>query len=238
MSESRTPGSVERMSTSSKSGGGAGGIITIVLVLGCIGLLITCLVLWSGKKALADSITTIETKAKEDVAAAQAQVTAKERDVMSMRAILDKSIPLSRLPAELQARDVNDAVQKIAMMVQQPKPVTPVGPTPGGGGNPPSVGADSPAAWLENVSKAVAAKSINTKEPTNNDPAKVAMHRGIQVVMARIGAFSKPVTGNAQDTYDAVVTFQKANGLTVDGIIGKGTWGKVREKFEAMPRTN
>jgi peptidoglycan hydrolase-like protein with peptidoglycan-binding domain len=68
------------------------------------------------------------------------------------------------------------------------------------------------------------------------DPAKVAIHRDVQLVLAKIGAYSKPVTGNQKDTQDAIMAFQKANGLKADGIIGKGTWGKVREKFEAQPR--
>ncbi len=240
MSDARTPGSVERMSSTSNKGGGMGGVVTIVLVLACIGLLIGCLVLYSGKQAMAADVK----KFQDDMKVLQDDSVKKDQSIATLKSEVEKRIPLFRLPTEMQARDVNDAVQKITAMVQQPKPVTPVTPGPGpnsgqaggAGATPPA--ADSPAMWLENVSRAVASKSINTKEPTNNDPAKVAMHRGIQIVLARIGAFNKPATGNAQDTFDAVMAFQKANALKQDGIIGKGTWGKVREKFESMPKTN
>ena len=85
----------------------------------------------------------------------------------------------------------------------------------------------------EIIARQVAKASINTKEPSGNDPSKIQLNKGIQIVLSRVGTFSKPPTGAGQDTYEAVVAFQKTNKLTPDGVIGKGTWGRIREKLEA-----
>src|SRR5262249_5960726 len=87
------------------------------------------------------------------------------------------------------------------------------------------------SAWLEKIAQVVSKQTIDTKTAAS-DANKTEIYKGVQTVLARVGAYSKPVTGTQKDTMDAVMAFQKANGLKADGVIGKGTWGKVREKFE------
>lgn len=238
---SSSPASVERMNTNkASSGGGFGGILTIILVVACIGLLIACLVQYSAKNELQKTFDAQKTEldaAKKDLDGSRNQLANKTREADALRADLGKSIRLASLPAPLQGATPGEAMDKIQQLLTGGRPT--VAAAPGGAAatgpvvTPP---ADSPAAWMENIARQVATKSFNTKEAIGTDQAKQQMHRGTQVVLARIGAFSKPVSGNPQDTYDAVMAFQKANGLKADGIIGKGTWGKVREKFDALPR--
>ena len=232
---SRTPSSVERMSsTSPKSGGGFGGILTMLLAGACVVLIVVCFYIHSGKRevqATLDKQMTEFNDLKANFTDANNKLTAANRDVASLRGELDKRIPLFRLPAAAQAPSVNEALAKIQAMADAPKPVETAGK--GGSSTPVPPTNDSPAAWMETIAKQVAKTAINTKEPAGNDAAKIQMHKGIQIVLARVGAFNKPPTGNSQDTFDAVVAFQKANKLTADGVIGKGTWGKVREKLEA-----
>lgn len=254
MSDTRTPG-VERMaSTSSKKGAPA--LLTGILAIACVALIIACYTVYSNAQG---RIQDVRTKAEQDVKAAQdkaaADVTSARNDFARVTSELQAARRLAMgLPPALRGTSDQDTAARIQKMfdeysamtaaaAQTPKP-TPGGGQAGAGGNSPAGGGaaaalpgqDTPAAWLENISRQVAKGSINTKLPTGNDPAKVATHRGIQMVLARVGAFGKPPTGNPDDTYTAVVAFQKANGLTADGIIGKGTWGKVREKYESMPR--
>ncbi len=242
---STSPASVERMTSSkSPSGGGFGSILTIILVVACIGLLITCLLLYSGKNELQKTFDTQKTEletAKKDLDASRGQLANKTREADALRADLGKAIRIASLPAPLQGATPGESMDKIQQLLAGGRPLTPApttGQTPGSGPGvtPASVAADSPAALLETIARQVATKSFNTKEAIGSDAAKQQMHRGAQIVLARIGAFAKPISGNPQDTYDAVVAFQKANGLKADGIIGKNTWGKVREKFDALPR--
>lgn len=233
-SPARTPSSVERMSsTTPKNGGGFGGMLTILLVLACILLIGACFYISSGKREVQtklDEVTTKLNDANSATADATNKLTAANRDVATFRGMVERSIPLSRLPAAVQAPTANEALAKIQQMADGPKMAE---NTKSGAPNMTPPTNDSPAAWMETIAKQVAKTSINTKEPAGNDAAKVQMHKGIQIVLARVGAFSKPTTGNSQDTFEAVVAFQKANKLAADGIIGKGTWSKVREKLEA-----
>jgi peptidoglycan hydrolase-like protein with peptidoglycan-binding domain len=230
----RTPSSVERMSsTSAAKSGGMGSMLTILLVVACVFLIGACFYISNGKRELQ---TTID-KQMTDLNDLKATVTQRDntilsntRDIAALRSSLNTSIPLSRLPAAALGATVNETIAKIQQLADAPKMAdtstktnaTPVPPTN-----------DTPAAWMETIAKQVAKGSINTKEATGNDAAKVQMHKGIQIVLAKIGVFNKAPTGASADTYEAVVAFQKANKLTADGIIGKGTWGKVRERLEA-----
>lgn len=40
-----------------------------------------------------------------------------------------------------------------------------------------------------------------------------------------------------QETYDAVLTFQRVYGLTVDGIVGRGTWNQIQNAYDGVIRS-
>jgi len=235
MSDTQTtaPARVERMTGSSRPAAGFGGILTGLLALACLALIITCFVVSGGKKDLQESIVSLQKKVDECVAALAAkdkELASRTNEMAKMRTQIDSSIPLTRLPSLVQASTVSEALNKIQRLANGERIIA--------GGSSNSSGAaqagESPSAWLETIAKQVSRGTINTKESPGNDPSRVQLNKGIQIVLARIGSYSKTPTGSAKDTYDAVTSFQKANGLTVDGIIGKGTWGKVREKFETV----
>lgn len=231
---SNTPSSVERMTGSSSKGGssGFGGMLTILLTVACIVLIGACFFINNAKgeaqKALESSKAELK-DAKDTLAAKDMNLQAQSQKIQQMAADLNRSIPLARLPEAVKAGTVGEALAKITQLTEAP-----VQQASKGGPTPPMPASDSPAAWMETISKQVARGSINTKESVGNDANRAQMHKGIQIVMTRVGAFNKPISGNPQDTYEAVAAFQKANKLTADGIIGKGTWGKVREKFESV----
>ena len=229
-----TPSSVERMSsTSSAKSGGMGGMLTVLLAGACVVLIAACFYIFNGKRELNTKFDELTVKFNDTVKMVEARdstIASNTRDIASLRSALNTSIPLSRLPAAAQGATVNEAIAKIQQLADGPK----MAEVPGKGGTTPVAPMnDSPAAWMETIAKQVAKGSINTKEATGNDAAKVQMHKGIQIVLAKVGAFNKPPTGVQTDTYEAVMAFQKANKLNADGIIGKGTWGKVRERLEA-----
>jgi peptidoglycan hydrolase-like protein with peptidoglycan-binding domain len=234
-SRPNTPTSVERMTgSSSKSGsGGFGGMLTILLTVACVVLIGACFFINNAKAEAQKALETSKkdlTDAKETLAAREMALQTEVRRTQQLAADLNRSIPLARLPESVKAGTVGEALAKITQLTEAPQPQN------NGKGTtltalPPN---DSPMAWMETISRTVASKSINTKESVGNDSNKVQLHKGIQIVMTRVGAFNKPISGNPQDTFDAVTAFQKANKLTADGIIGKGTWGKVRERFESV----
>ncbi|HMN39424.1 MAG TPA: peptidoglycan-binding domain-containing protein [Phycisphaerales bacterium] len=231
---SNTPATVERMTASSSRGGssGLGGMLTILLTVACIVLIGACFFINNAKseaqKALENAKTDLK-DARDTLAAKDMNLQAQSQKIQQMAADLNRSIPLARLPEAVKAGTVGEALAKITQLTEAPQSQqagrgAPLQPMPGN---------DSPMAWLETISRQVARGSINTREPVGNDAGKVQLHKGIQIVMTRVGAYTKPISGNPADTYDAVLSFQKANRLTADGIIGKGTWGRVREKFES-----
>ncbi len=231
----RTPTSVERMSsTSTGKSGGMGGVLTILLVVACVLLIGACFYISNGKREMQTTIDKQMTEAndlKATIVQRDNTIMSNTRDIAALRSSLNTSIPFSRLPAAAQASTVNDVVAKIQHLADNARPADIAAGKPGA--TPVAPTNDTPAAWMETIAKQVAKGSINTKEATGNDAAKVQMHKGIQIVLAKIGVYNKAPTGASADTFEAVVAFQKANKLTADGIIGKGTWGKVRERLEA-----
>jgi hypothetical protein len=237
MSDSRptAPTSVERMTGgSSRTSGsnGLGGMLTMLLAVACIVLIGACFFIYNAKAEAQKSLaaTALELKdAKETLTINQNVMQAKDMKIQQMAAELNRSIPLTRLPEQFKAPTVNEALAKLQQAGEAA-----VQTAKAGSGSTALPASDSPSAWVETIARTVAKGSFNTKEAAGNDPTKIQMHKGIQIVLTKIGAYNKPISGAPADTYSAVVAFQKANNLQADGVIGKGTWGKVRERMESV----
>lgn len=226
------------MPPSRSSSKGPGGVIVAILALVAVGLGILAIALNSKRMDLAALVEKAEAakKTAEDSATAARGETQRVVDERNSRYML-----VSQLPQDLQGsgRPV-EALAKIQQMYQAVK-VASIDPnaTPAKPGEAvkPAGPSDAASAALEAVARSVLKSNFDTKAAVDNDPVKTQLHRQVQTVLARIGAFNKPVSGNQKDTMDAVLAFQKTAGLKADGVIGKGTWGKVREKYDAMPKT-
>lgn len=236
MSSSPNP-PIPPSSRSNKSG--VAGIVAFILAIACVVLAVVAVTLQSGKKAAEQEAA----KLKGDSEKLTADLEQTRRSVQNLALERDTQyLRLAQLPPELQGGRPSEALQKINQMYQSTKTAsTDVVPSGGGAVKPVTPGTpgsqDAARTALDAVAKSVIAKALDTKADIGTDATKRQVHAQVQTVLARIGAFNKPISGNQKDTMDAVMAFQKANGLKVDGVIGKGTWGKVREKFEALPKT-
>ncbi len=57
----------------------------------------------------------------------------------------------------------------------------------------------------------------------------------IQKALKKAGYYNGAIDGKVgPGTRDAIVAFQKDNGLTADGICGRGTWAKLKSYLEAI----
>lgn len=226
----------------SNSKSGVATFVAFALAIGCVALGIVALTLQGGKKAAEQEVA----KLKGDMEGMRTELDQTKAAVSRVAAERDARILIANLPPELQGPRPSDALAKITQAYQTAKSfASPTDPSGGsssgaGGGKPvvPVAGVDAAAsAALEAVAKTVVAKSFDTKVDPGNDGAKQATHRQIQMVLSKIGAYSKPISGNYKDTSEAVLAFQKAHKLKVDGVVGRGTWGEVRKKFESLPKT-
>ncbi|MDP2922425.1 MAG: peptidoglycan-binding domain-containing protein [Candidatus Omnitrophota bacterium] len=79
------------------------------------------------------------------------------------------------------------------------------------------------------VSKVKETEIINKEEV---DVSKVTPEQ-IQAALKKAGFYTETVDGKlGKKTKDAVKEFQKANGLKVDGKVGKQTWSKLQKYLE------
>ena len=231
---------VDRTKGTTKGSGGAGGgggMITAGLAVLCVILAIACIVLFSGKQTLTDKVGKLEQQVADAKDAADKQrglLDQQANDIKVLRNQIMQSVRIVDLPAPVQGANPGETRQKVQALVDAGTP-RPIVPGPGGTSGtalPPTTNADAASAWLERIAQQITKQSIDTKTAPGTDAAKAEMYKGIQIVLSKIGAYSKPLSGAQKDTMDAVLAFQKANGLKADGVVGKGTWGKVREKFE------
>jgi len=57
----------------------------------------------------------------------------------------------------------------------------------------------------------------------------------IQKALKKAGYYSGTIDGKVgPGTRDAIAAFQKDNGLTADGVCGRGTWAKLKSYLEAI----
>jgi len=73
--------------------------------------------------------------------------------------------------------------------------------------------------------------TINTRRPAN-DQRTVDLYKHIQRLLSAIGFYNGEINGDQGLTYQAVMEFQAANNLHVDGILGEMTWSKIKEKLD------
>ena len=57
----------------------------------------------------------------------------------------------------------------------------------------------------------------------------------IQKALKKAGYYNGAIDGKVgPGTRDAIASFQKDNGLTADGVCGRGTWAKLKSYLEAI----
>ena len=71
-----------------------------------------------------------------------------------------------------------------------------------------------------------------TREAKTDEATK--LYKDIQRVLSACKSYWGDINGIQRATYDAVVEFQRENGLQMDGIIGPETWGAVFDKLEEV----
>ncbi len=72
---------------------------------------------------------------------------------------------------------------------------------------------------------------INTKRPVDNETIQTR-YKHIQKCLSTIGSYDGSCDGGQISTCNAVMEFQSNNGLKVDAVIGKNTWGAIKAIFE------
>lgn len=78
--------------------------------------------------------------------------------------------------------------------------------------------------------KVVKTVKIDSNEKTK--PQK-ATSKNIQIALKKAGFYKGAIDGKiGKDTKKAVLGFQKTNGLTADGVVGKKTWTKLSKYLE------
>jgi peptidoglycan hydrolase-like protein with peptidoglycan-binding domain len=77
----------------------------------------------------------------------------------------------------------------------------------------------------------------NVKFPGGKSVTSKPTTKQIQIALKNAGYDPGPVDGKkGQKTREAIMAFQKANGLAVDGRVGKLTWGLLRDYLQAKAK--
>jgi hypothetical protein len=74
--------------------------------------------------------------------------------------------------------------------------------------------------------------SINLRAGGTVDTRSILINREIQRVMQVLGYYDGQLSGDREATRGAIESFQRINGLKVDGQVGKNTWTKARDLIE------
>ena len=85
--------------------------------------------------------------------------------------------------------------------------------------------AESQATGAPVAPATVVQSSENAAIPSTGKPSK----NKIQQALKNAGFYQGPVDGKlGAQTREAIKAFQRANGLRADGVVGRGTWEKLR----------
>lgn len=88
--------------------------------------------------------------------------------------------------------------------------------------------------WQLREAKRPKAASVTVvkSKPTGGEVVKMTP-KNLQLALKKAGFYDGPVDGKiGKRTKQAIVDFQKANGLTADGVAGEKTWSKLKKYLE------
>ena len=76
--------------------------------------------------------------------------------------------------------------------------------------------------------------TINTRSPANNEKRR-ELYRCVQRIFRHFGIYDGEINGDQNDTFRALIDFQKARGLKkIDGIIGRESWNAMVDTYEEL----
>ena len=99
-----------------------------------------------------------------------------------------------------------------------------------------SMNRDSVVALLQVLAHILETGVINTTRPAD-DANTQTLYRAVQMLLRSVGTYQGQVTGNQEDTYQAVADFQRSRKLKVDGKMGMKTFEAIAERFQSTLRT-
>ncbi len=84
---------------------------------------------------------------------------------------------------------------------------------------------------LERVQEVALSTEGKKEEETEISPQRTT--RNIQIALKNAGFYKGSIDGEfGPQTKEAIKVFQKANGLKVDGVVGKVTWAKLKKYLD------
>ncbi|MFH1338927.1 MAG: peptidoglycan-binding domain-containing protein [Candidatus Omnitrophota bacterium] len=86
---------------------------------------------------------------------------------------------------------------------------------------------------LREAQRPKAASGTVVKAKTTGGDIVKMTPKNLQLALKKAGFYDGPVDGKiGKRTKQAIVDFQKANGLTADGVTGEKTWSKLKKYLE------
>lgn len=126
------------------------------------------------------------------------------------------TINIGMLPDEIKADDPNASLAKIRTLVGEIEHLQ-----------------QDTSFSIAVVSREITANGvINTNQPDNGPIRRLNCH--IQKCLQTIGYYNSQVTGEREETRNAVVQFQQTENLKGDGIIGRKTWMAITARYEKL----
>ena len=95
---------------------------------------------------------------------------------------------------------------------------------------PPSAAAMAPSVPIEAANAPVAATRETASIGTASAPKRASFEEKVQTALKNAGYYSGVIDGKiGQKTREAIKSFQTASGLKADGVVGPGTWEKLKK---------